>query len=102
MSFGIAVGDVVQVGTLAWTLYRDCYKVARDAPQDFQLLVSEMSTMSNSMAILQEEVKDPDSHIYQSGEERVQLVKDMVHNIHNTLLALDKVRTVTDKLNDSK
>lgn len=70
MAFNAAIGDVIAVGKLAWTLYRDCYQVARDAPQDFQLLVQEVSTMSNSLALLQEEVKDPESVIFQSGEER--------------------------------
>ena len=93
MSFGFAIGDVIQVATLAWNLYRDCYKVAREAPQDFQLLVSEMSTMSNSLVMLREEIKDPDSTLSQSGEERVQLVNDMVHNIFQTLLSLEKYAT---------
>lgn len=90
MSFGFAVGDAVQVGALAWRLYRDCYKVARDAPQEFQLLVAEMSTMSNSLGMLQDEIKDPDSDILQAGEERVQLVNTMVSSIYVTLQGLEK------------
>ncbi|KAG8525740.1 uncharacterized protein KY384_000500 [Bacidia gigantensis] len=90
MSFGFAVGDFIKVGELAWRLYRDCYKVARDAPQEFQLLVAEISTMSNSLTILQEEVKDPESSLVQSGPDRVDIVNNMVGNIHNTLKALEK------------
>ena len=93
MSFGLAVGDVIQVGTLAWKLYRDCYKVARDAPQEFQLLVAEMSTMSNSLGMLQEEIKDPESTLLQAGEERVELVKTVVGNIHLTLQSLEEYAT---------
>ena len=70
MSFGFSATDFVQVGQLAWTLYRECYKVARGAPQEFQLLVGEISTLSNSLTILQEEVKDPESTIVQAGEDR--------------------------------
>ena len=90
MSFGIAIGDVLQVGSLAWKLYRDCYKVARDAPQEFQLLVAEMSTMSNSLAMLQEETKDTESSLWQSGEGRVQLVTGMLDSIYKTLQSLEK------------
>ena len=72
-------------------LYRDCYKVARGAPQEFQLLVGEVSTLSNSLNILQEEVKDPDSALIRAGEDRVRMVNEMVKNIAVTLKSLEKV-----------
>ena len=90
MSFGFSAGDFLEVGHLAWRLYRDCYKVARGAPQEFQLLVAEISTLSNSLTILQEEVKDPESTIVQAGEDRVRLIKGMLGNILVTLKKLEK------------
>ena len=90
MSFGFSAGDFLEVGHLAWRLYRDCYKVARGAPQEFQLLVAEISTLSNSLTILQEEVKDPESTIVQAGEDRVLLIKGILGNVLITLKKLEK------------
>ena len=72
-------------------LYRDCYKIARGAPQEFQLLVGEISTLSNSLNILQEEVKDPTSTLVQAGEDRVRMVNEMVSRVGETLKLLEKV-----------
>ena len=72
-------------------LYRDCYKIARGAPQEFQLLIGEISTLSNSLNILQEEVKDPTSTLVQAGEDRVRMVNEMVARVGETLKLLEKV-----------
>ena len=61
MSFGFSVGDFLAVAELAWTLYHKCYKVARGAPEEFRLLLGEISNLSNSLRILNDEVHDPDS-----------------------------------------
>ena len=91
MSFGFAIGDFIAVGQLAWTLYRDCYTIARGAPQEFQLLLGEISTLSNSLKILQEEVSDPGSTLVRAGEDRVRMVNEMVSRINLTLKELQKV-----------
>jgi len=91
MSFGFAVGDVIAVGQLAWTLYRDCYTIARGAPQEFQLLLGEISTLSNSIKILKEEVEEPSSTLRQAGEDRVRMVNEMLSRINVTLKELQKV-----------
>ena len=70
-------------------LYRDCYKVARNAPNEVQLLTDELKTLSGSLAILQDEAKDPDSILVQAGADRVQMVNDMVQGIGNTLHKLE-------------
>ncbi|KAL8915883.1 MAG: hypothetical protein Q9172_006585 [Xanthocarpia lactea] len=36
MSFGFSVGDFLVVGTLAWEVYKNVYKAARDASESFQ------------------------------------------------------------------
>lgn len=91
MSFGFDVGNFADAAHLAYLIYRDCYKVARGAPQEFQLLVSEVSTLSSSLKILQEDVKDPESPLLQAGDDRVKLVNDMVENIRVTLNKMEKV-----------
>ncbi|KAH0544335.1 hypothetical protein FGG08_001476 [Glutinoglossum americanum] len=101
MSFGFAIGDFITVGQLAWTLYRDCYTVARGAPQEFQLLLGEISTLSNSLKILQEEVINPDSILRRSGEDRVRMVNEMVSRVNQTLMDLQKVAKKYATLGDS-
>jgi hypothetical protein len=91
MSLGFAIGDFVAVGQLAWTLYRDCYTIVRGAPQEFQLLLGEISTLSNSIKILKEEVEDPSSTLRQAGEDRVRMVNEMLSRINVTLKELQKV-----------
>lgn len=91
MSFGFSVGDFIAAGDLAWRLYRDCYKIARGAPQEFQLLVGEISTLSHSLKLLREEVDDPESALVLAGEDRVRMVNDVVANIRVTLAKLEKV-----------
>ncbi|KAL4994953.1 ankyrin repeat-containing domain protein [Aspergillus recurvatus] len=91
MTFGVGIGDIIAVGELAWTLYRDCYAVARGAPQEFQVLTGEIATLSGSLKILQEEVDDPNSVLIRSGEDRIKMVNEMVARIHVTLKELQQV-----------
>ena len=93
MSFGFSVGDFVAVGELAWKLYQNCYKVARGAPKEFQLLLGEISTLHNSLQILREEALDPNSVLVRAGEDRVRMVKEMVSRIDITLKKLQKLAT---------
>jgi len=65
--------------------------VARGAPQEFQLLLKEIHTLSGSINILQEEIEDPDSTLVQAGEDRVRMVNEMVSRISVTLKELQKV-----------
>lgn len=93
MSFGFAIGDFITVGQLAWTLYRDCYTIARNAPQEFQLLLGEISTLCNSLKMLEEEVENENSALVRAGEDRVRMVNEMVAGIRETLERLNKVAT---------
>jgi hypothetical protein len=91
MSFGFAIGDFVAVGQLAFTLYRDCFMVAKGAPQEFQALKGELSNLHNTLKILEEELKNPKSILVEAGEDRVRMVKEMVSGINVTLKQLEKV-----------
>jgi len=91
MSFGFAVGDFVAVGQLAFTLYRDCFMVAKGAPQELQALKGELSNLHNTLKILEEEAKNPQSILIEAGEDRVRMVKEMVSGINVTLKQLERV-----------
>lgn len=65
--------------------------MARGAPQEFQLVTNELSNLSNSIKILQNEVDDPKSTLVQAGEDRVRMVNGMMTEIKYTLNALENV-----------
>ena len=97
----IALGDIIAVGQLAFTLYRQCYLVARGAPQDFQSLLADLTTLSSSIQLLQEEIKNEDSVLVRSGEARLRMMKDMIKRVEETLLELQKFATNYSKLLDT-
>jgi hypothetical protein len=91
MSAGLAIGEFIAVGQLAFRLYRDCFMVAKGAPQEFQVLKGELSNLNNTLKILEEEVKNSESILLEAGEDRVRMVKEMVSGINVTLKKLEKV-----------
>ena len=100
MSFGFGVGDFLAVSQLAFTLYRQCYLVARGAPQEFQSLVAELTTLSTSLQILQSEVADENSVLVRSGEDRLRMMKEMIDRVEGTLKQLEKFTGKYAKLLD--
>ena len=60
--------------------------------------MNELSTLSSSLTILQEEVKDPESTLRRAGDDRVRMVKEMVAGIEETLKRLRKVASKYDIL----
>ena len=90
MSFGFGVGDFLAVSQLAFALYRQCYLVARSAPQEFQSLVTELTTLFTSLQLLQNEVADTNSVLVQSGEKRLQMMKEIINRVEGTLKQLEK------------
>jgi len=102
MSFGFSVGDFIAVGTLAWNLHRQCYLVARGAPEEFKQLVKELNTLSSAIQVLEEEVKDENSILMSAGEERICMVKEMICRIEETLKKLEIFSKKYDKLLDQK
>ena len=102
MSFGFSVGDFVGTAQLAYNLYKYCYKVARDAPQEFKLLVTELGTIKASIELLADEAKDPESTLSSGGEERVRLVGELLERIQGTLKALQKHAEKFGKLERSR
>ncbi|KAH0603574.1 uncharacterized protein H6S33_007896 [Morchella sextelata] len=101
MSFGFGVGDFLAVSQLAWNLYRYCYVVARGAPQEFQLLLQEITTLSQSIKLLELEAQDPNSTLARSGEDRILMVKEMMSRVEVTLKELEKHAKKYEKLGES-
>lgn len=101
MSFGFGVGDFLAATELAWNLYRYCYVVARGAPQEFQLLVQEISTLASSLRLLSEEANDPKSILVRSGDDRIRMVKEMISRVEVTLGELEKHAKKYETLGDN-
>lgn len=98
MSFGYSIGDLLGTAQLAYNLWKYCYKVARDAPEDFKLLVSEINTLSQSLRFLEEETRDPNSTLMKSGEDRIRMMNEMILRVSGTLRELGKIAKKYEKL----
>lgn len=94
MSFGFGIGDILAVSNLADELYRHCYVVARGAPQEFQLLLQEIGTLSKSIMILKQEISNPDLVPLLSGENKLRVVSEMIAQVKGTL---SDIRTIAEK-----
>lgn len=90
MSFGVGVGDFAGAAQLAWNLYRYCYKITCDAPEEFKHLLDEITTLSQSIRLLEEEIANPNSTMVCAGEDRVGMVKEMMVQVEVTLAELMK------------
>jgi hypothetical protein len=90
MSFGFALSDFIAVGQLAQSLYKDVYLVARGAPEEVRLLMSEIAILSQSIDLLIEEVKSPTSTLIRAGESRVNMVNEVMKQANATLKDLEK------------
>lgn len=101
MSFSFRVGDFLAAPELAWNLYRYCYVVSCGAPQEFQLLLQEITTLYQSIQLLQEEAKDPNSTLVRSGEGHIRMVQEMIGQVMVTLEALEKHTKKYEKLGDN-
>jgi hypothetical protein len=102
MSFGFSVGDFFGTAQLAYNLYKYCYKVARDAPPEFKLLVAELGTMRMSIDLLVEESENPESTLMRGGENRVRMLKELLGRVNGTLKELQKHADKYGKLGDSR
>lgn len=100
MSFGFGVSDFAGVLQLSWNLYRYCYKVARDAPEDFKLLLGEITMLSQSIKLLQEDAANPESTMVRAGEDRVRMVKEMMIRVEVTLKELEKFAAKYEKFGE--
>jgi hypothetical protein len=89
MSFGFSVGDFVGVASLAHQLYNDIYLVARGAPEELQLLNSDIGFLALSIDLLIQQVKDKDSTLVQAGQSRMRMVGEVMKAANATLKDLE-------------
>lgn len=102
MSFGFGVGDFIAVAELAWKLYHYCYVVSRGAPQEFRLLLQEITALSQSIQLLQLEAKNPTSTLMSSGEDRIRMVGEIMIRVEETLRELEKYAKKYEGLGDAE
>lgn len=100
MSFGFGIGDILAVSELASHLYRRCYFLAPGASQEFQLLLQEIGTLSQSIVILQQEARNPDSVLLRSWEEGDRMNSEMIAGVKVTLSDIGKMAARYEKLKD--
>ena len=98
MSLGIAVGDFIAAGDLGWRLYRQVYRVARDAPEEVQALRRVLSETADVIRIVNEDLQLPDSPIARLGPERVSLASRIADETNRILKELEKLLEKTDLL----
>ncbi|KAI5779858.1 hypothetical protein DFH27DRAFT_529930 [Peziza echinospora] len=95
----IAIGDFIAIAQLSWTLYQKCYLAAKDTPAEFKALVDDLSTLSQSIQMLQSELRDPDSLLVRAGPDREIMTIEVVKRVK---VALEELESVTNKYTDLK
>lgn len=98
MSFGYSVGDLLGTARLAYNLWKYWYKIARDAPEGFQHLVSEINTLSQSLRFLEEETCDPNSTLMKAGQDRIRMLNELILHIAVTLNEQEKIAKKYERL----
>jgi hypothetical protein len=89
MSFGFSISDVIAVSSLARQLFKDIYLVARDAPEELQLLKTEIGVLSLSIELLSEEFEDENSTPVQAKETKMKLADLVMQQSKATLKELE-------------
>jgi hypothetical protein len=101
VSFGYGGGDFLALGQLAFNLWHKCYKVGRNAPKELKELTKELSTLKNTSKSLRLESERDDSILRQCGQQRVDLVSELIIKVRQTLeecqTLASKYETLLDK-----
>lgn len=87
MSFGIAVGDLIAVGNLAWKVYRSC----RGMKAEFEEVANEARAAHTVLKELQEEATDEKSALNRYGSARKQEFMSLVTGLRKALEEFDKI-----------
>ncbi|KAJ4040630.1 hypothetical protein NW756_011013 [Fusarium oxysporum] len=91
MSFGFVVGDFIAVGELCWKIYTRVYKVSRDAPEELRALIQELGNLSNTVNLLNEEVRDKEEWIKKAGKRRLEYTCKVMRQAKETLEKMDRL-----------
>ncbi|KAG4291318.1 hypothetical protein FPRO06_03204 [Fusarium proliferatum] len=91
MSFGFGVGDFIAVGELSWKIYTRVYKVSRDAPEELRALIQELGNLSNTVNLLNEELRDQEEWLKRAGERRLEYTCKVMSQAKETLQKMDRL-----------
>ncbi|TGZ81813.1 hypothetical protein EX30DRAFT_340244 [Ascodesmis nigricans] len=91
MSFGYGVGDAMGAARLAWVLYHDCYLVAREAPEEFRNLVSELGSLQGILRSLRDELNSNKKYLENVGAERQDAIERTLDSTFRTLKELQQL-----------
>ncbi|VTT69147.1 unnamed protein product [Fusarium fujikuroi] len=91
MSFGFGVGDFIAVGELCWKIYTRVYKASRDAPEELRALIQELGNLSNTVKLLNEELRDHEEWLKRAGERRLEYICKVMSQANETLQKMDRL-----------
>ncbi|KAL9120549.1 MAG: hypothetical protein Q9187_002895 [Circinaria calcarea] len=91
MALSWGVGDVLTLTKLAWDLYHNCYLVAREAPDDFRQLVSELGSLQGVLRNLRDDVNSDKSFVERLGEHRKEMLERCLSGCFDTLRKLQEL-----------
>ncbi|KAI9723315.1 MAG: hypothetical protein M1812_001198 [Candelaria pacifica] len=91
MFSGFGVTDLLSVTQLAWTLYHNCYLVAREAPDEFRQLVNELASLQGVLRTLRDDVNSDKSFLDRLGENRKGTLERCLASCYETLKNLEKL-----------
>ena len=72
----------------AWDLYHNCYLVAKEAPDDFRLLVNELGSLQGVLRNLRDDVSSDRSYVDKLGENRKENLERCLRSCSDTLRKL--------------
>ena len=91
MSFNIGIGDVLAVTKMAWNLYHSCYVVARDAPDDFRLLVNELGALQGVLRTLRDDVNSDKDFLEKLGEQKKVALERCIAGCYDSLRKVEEL-----------
>ncbi|KAJ7019824.1 hypothetical protein C8F04DRAFT_1275814 [Mycena alexandri] len=92
MSFGIGVGDIVLVATLAYNLYKGC----KESSDDFRRMSSELGSLYAVLGETSDYIKEYGEELPDSREYRLHMV---LHSCLHSLQELEALHTRYESLN---
>ncbi|KAL9608481.1 MAG: hypothetical protein Q9167_006689 [Letrouitia subvulpina] len=87
MSFGVAVGDFIAVGNLAWKVYRSC----KGMKAEFEEVANEARAAHTVLKELEDEAKEERSTLNRHGAARKREFMTLIGGLHGALAELDKI-----------
>ena len=84
----IALGDIIALGQLAFALYQQFYLASRGTQQDFQSLLADLTTLSSSFQLLQDELQNENPVLVHSGADCLRMMQAVIKRVEVTLLEL--------------